>query len=214
MVNAQLFLAQIINLERRYDEASKLYDQIDVWTAKWEPSRREAISGGLARVSIMLTQGNYDNALEIAQRTFDRERGDPATRASTPRSHAAICAIALARNSKTDGIAAGLQGIDPGPVDGLGRQRRRRRIDGRRARGSRPLRGRRLFARAGAQSGAGSGERRRRNLRLCRRAARAVGSARAAGLLGALGNRQAGTGQAGPRVAGRRKADRRRHCHA
>ena len=75
MVNAQVFLAQILNLQRRYDEASKLYDQIDVWTAKWEPSRREAISSGLARVSIMLTQGNYDNALEIAQRTFDRERG-------------------------------------------------------------------------------------------------------------------------------------------
>ena len=51
MVNAQVFLAQILNLERRYDEASKLYDQIDVWTAKWEPSRREAISGGLARIS-------------------------------------------------------------------------------------------------------------------------------------------------------------------
>ena len=42
MVNAQLFLAQILNLEGQYDAASKLYDQIDVWTAKWEPSRREA----------------------------------------------------------------------------------------------------------------------------------------------------------------------------
>src|ERR1700687_4372208 len=40
VVNAQVFLAQILNLERRYDEASKLYDQVDVWTAKWEPSRR------------------------------------------------------------------------------------------------------------------------------------------------------------------------------
>ena len=68
MVNAQSFLAQILNLQRRYDEASKLYDQIDVWTAKWEPSRRETISSGLARVSIMLTQGSTANALEIAQR--------------------------------------------------------------------------------------------------------------------------------------------------
>jgi len=66
MINAQVFLAQILNLERRYDEAGKLYDQIDAWTAKWEPSRREAVSGGLARVTVMLTQGNYGNALEIA----------------------------------------------------------------------------------------------------------------------------------------------------
>lgn len=73
-VNSQLFLAQILNLRGQYDAASKLYDQIDAWTAKWEPSRREAISGGLARVAIMLAQGNNDNAVEIAQRTYERER--------------------------------------------------------------------------------------------------------------------------------------------
>ena len=100
MVNAQAFLAQILNLQRQYDEASKLYDQIDVWTAKWEPSRREAISSGLARVSIMLTQGNYDNALEIAQRTFDRERarsGDKSFNTAVARGY---LAMALARKSK------------------------------------------------------------------------------------------------------------------
>jgi len=74
MVNAQLFLAQILNLRGQYDAASKLYDQVDVWTAKWEPARREAISGGLARVAVMLAEGNDDNALEIAQRTYERER--------------------------------------------------------------------------------------------------------------------------------------------
>jgi len=73
-VNAQLFLAAILNLRGQYDAASKLYDQIDVWTAKWEPSRREAIGGGLARVAVMLAQGDNDNAVEIAQRTYERER--------------------------------------------------------------------------------------------------------------------------------------------
>lgn len=106
MVNAQVFLAQIFNLERRYEEAGKLYDQIDVWTAKWEPSRREAISGGLARVSVMLTQGNNDNALEIAQRTYERERarsGDNSFNTATARGY---YAITLARKTKT---AEGLQ---------------------------------------------------------------------------------------------------------
>ena len=100
MVSAQVFLAQILNLERRYDEASKLYDEVDVWTAKWEPSRREAISGGLARVSLMLAQGNYDNALEIAQRTFDRERGRSGTRASIPLSHAAFSLLPSPANQR------------------------------------------------------------------------------------------------------------------
>ena len=101
MVNAQVFLAQILNLERRYDEASKLYDEVDVWTAKWEPSRREAISGGLARVSLMLAQGNYDNALEIAQRTFDRERGRSGDKSFNTAVARGFLAIALARKSKT-----------------------------------------------------------------------------------------------------------------
>ncbi|MES2197142.1 MAG: CHAT domain-containing tetratricopeptide repeat protein [Pseudomonadota bacterium] len=102
MVNSQIFLAQLINLQRRYDEASKLYDNIDIWTSKWEPSRREAVNSGLARVSIMLTQGNYDNALEIAQRSFDRERarsGDKSLNTAVARGY---LAVALARKSKTD----------------------------------------------------------------------------------------------------------------
>jgi CHAT domain-containing protein len=102
MVNAHVFLAQIINLQRRYDEASKLYDEIDVWTAKWEPSRREAINSGLARVSIMLTQGNYDNALEIAQRSFDRERGRSGDKSFNTAVARGYLAIALARKAKTD----------------------------------------------------------------------------------------------------------------
>lgn len=102
MVNANVFLAQILNLERKYEEATKLYDQVDVWTAKWEPSRREAVSGGLARVSILLTQGNYDNALEIAQRSYERERarsGDKSLNTAVARGY---YAIALARKGRTN----------------------------------------------------------------------------------------------------------------
>ena len=123
------FLAQILNLQRRYDEASKLYDQIDVWTAKWEPSRREAISGGLARVSIMLTQGNYDNALDIAQRTFERERsrsGDKSFNTAVARGYLRDRARP---QFEAGGSAAGLQGIHSGLAEFLGRQRRRQRLD-------------------------------------------------------------------------------------
>jgi CHAT domain-containing protein/tetratricopeptide (TPR) repeat protein len=72
LVRAYSFLAQIFNVSRRYDEAGRLYDQIDEWTAKWEPSRRDTATG-LARVSTLMSQGNFDSALETAQRAFERE---------------------------------------------------------------------------------------------------------------------------------------------
>lgn len=97
MVNSNLFLAQVLNLRGQYDAASKLYDQIDVWTAKWEPSRRELIGGGLARVAIMLAQGNNDNAVEIAQRTYERERQRSGEKSFNTALSRGFHAIALAR---------------------------------------------------------------------------------------------------------------------
>jgi CHAT domain-containing protein len=102
MVNSQLFLAQILNLRGQYDAAARLYDQIDVWTANWEPSRRDLVSGGLARVVVMLSQGNNDNALEIAQRTFERERrrsGDKSVNTAISRGFHAV-ALALKGNTQ------------------------------------------------------------------------------------------------------------------
>jgi CHAT domain-containing protein len=101
MVNAQLFLAQILNLNGQYNAAAKLYDQIDVWTAKWEPSRRDAISNGLPRVAVMLAQGNNDNALEIAQRTFERERKRSGEKSFSTALSRGFQAIALARKGST-----------------------------------------------------------------------------------------------------------------
>lgn len=100
MVSANLFLAQILNLGRKYEEATKLFDQIDVWTAKWEPSRRENVSGGLARVTIMLSQGNIDSALEIAQRSFERERGRSGDKSLNTAVARGYFAVALARKGR------------------------------------------------------------------------------------------------------------------
>jgi len=100
IVGAHLFLAQILNLEGQYDVASKLYDQIDLWTANWEPSRREAVSSGLARVAVMLSQGNNDNALEIAERTYQRERQRSGDKSYNTALSRGFYAIALARKGK------------------------------------------------------------------------------------------------------------------
>lgn len=101
MVSAHLFLAQVLNLEGQYDAASRLYDQVDVWTANWEPSRREAINSGLARVAVMLSQGSNDNALEIAERTFQRERQRSGEKSVNTALSRGFYAVALARKNKT-----------------------------------------------------------------------------------------------------------------
>ncbi|NGX98293.1 MAG: CHAT domain-containing protein [Candidatus Afipia apatlaquensis] len=102
LVNSNIFLAQILNLAKKSDEASKLFDQIDGWTAKWDPTRREMANGGLARVSLLLGQNKNPEALEAAQRAFDREMkssGDKSFNTAIARGY---LAAALARNGKAN----------------------------------------------------------------------------------------------------------------
>ena len=72
-VSAHLFLARLMNEQGRYQESANIFDHLDSWTAKWEPSRREMFSGGPVRVIALLHQGDHSHALEIAQGAFDRE---------------------------------------------------------------------------------------------------------------------------------------------
>jgi CHAT domain-containing protein len=107
LVNANIFLAQVLNLEKKTDEATKLFDQIDKWTANWDPTRRQLANGGLARVSLLLGQNKTKEALDAAQRAFDREvksSGDKSFNAAVARGY---YATALARNEKpAEAIAA------------------------------------------------------------------------------------------------------------
>ncbi|MBI3700196.1 MAG: CHAT domain-containing protein [Afipia sp.] len=99
-VNSNIFLAQILNLEKKTDEATKLFDQIDGWTAKWDPTRRELANGGLARVSLLLGQKKFPEALDAAQKALNRElksSGDKSFNSAVARGY---YAAALARNGK------------------------------------------------------------------------------------------------------------------
>ena len=111
-VNSSIFLAQILNLEKKTDEATKLFDQVDGWTAKWDPTRRELANGGLARVSLLLGQRKNPEALEAAQKAFDREMkssGDKSFNAAVARGY---LAAALARNGKpAEALAAFKQSL-------------------------------------------------------------------------------------------------------
>ena len=100
MVNANIFLAQVLNLEKKTADATALFDQIDVWTAKWEPSRRDVSAGGLARVSILLAQGKTEAALEIAKGVLDRERARSGEQSLNTAVSRGYYATALARSGK------------------------------------------------------------------------------------------------------------------
>ena len=102
LVNSHLFLANLLSMQRRYEEAGKVYDQADTWTANWEPARRDATLNGLSRILVSINLGNSANALEIAKRAYERTKarsGDSALNTVVARG---FLAVALARNGKQD----------------------------------------------------------------------------------------------------------------
>jgi CHAT domain-containing protein len=100
LVYAQLLLAQLLNSQRQYDAAAKLYDQIDVWTAKWDAARKENFSGGLARVAVLMSQKNNDGALDLAQRSFERERQKSGDKSFNTALSRGFYAVALERKGR------------------------------------------------------------------------------------------------------------------
>jgi CHAT domain-containing protein/tetratricopeptide (TPR) repeat protein len=101
LVNAHLFLAQLLSAEGRNADSAKIYDRVDAWTEKWEPSRREAAGGGLMRMIVMLTKGDTANAVEIAQRTLDKQLQRYGDRSLNTAVSRGFLAMALARAGKS-----------------------------------------------------------------------------------------------------------------
>ncbi len=88
--------------KRRYADASQLYDKVDALTAKWEPSRRENVASGLARISVLLSSGQAGtNAQEIARRYLERERQRSGDKSVTTAIARGYLGAALARDGKT-----------------------------------------------------------------------------------------------------------------
>ena len=86
MVNAQVFLAQILNLKGQYKAASQLYDQINALDGPLGAvSARSHQWGAGAGRGQMLSRGDNDNALEIAERTYERERQRSGEKVQIPR---------------------------------------------------------------------------------------------------------------------------------
>ncbi|MDR3466544.1 MAG: CHAT domain-containing protein [Xanthobacteraceae bacterium] len=102
LVNTQLFLAQVLGLEHNYADAAALYDRIDGWIARWDPALKENAGGGLSRVSVMLSQGKVSNAVEIAQKAFEREKARTGDNSATTAVARGFYAAALAGSGRQD----------------------------------------------------------------------------------------------------------------
>jgi CHAT domain-containing protein len=73
-VGARVQLATVLNAQRRFDDAAKVYQEVDRLVSNWEPSRRDAVGSNLARVSVMLGTGSPTDALQMAKNTLEREK--------------------------------------------------------------------------------------------------------------------------------------------
>ncbi len=119
LVSAQLVLANLLSMQRRYNDAGRIYDQADKWTANREPARRDATLSGPSRMIVSINQGNPETALEIAQRTYECARarsGDVAMNTIVARG---FLAVALARNGKREEAYRDFSDAIPKMIDSL-----------------------------------------------------------------------------------------------
>jgi CHAT domain-containing protein len=102
LVNANLAIANLLNLQRRYDDAAALYDQIDASTRNWDPVRRDAAVNNLSRVVLTINKGNPAQAVEIAKSALERERARSGEKSFNTALARGFLAAALGRAGKTD----------------------------------------------------------------------------------------------------------------
>ena len=68
-------LAGILRLERKNDEASAIFAQIDAAVAKWDPQRRQAFELNPARILSLYASGQLDAGIAAAEQLVKRQVG-------------------------------------------------------------------------------------------------------------------------------------------
>src|SRR5262249_36399790 len=104
----------VLSAQRRFDDAAKVYQEVDRLVANWEPSRREAISSNLARVSVMLGTGSAADALQMAKNMLEREKARSGETSFGTALARGFVAMSLARaNRASEAIAEFRAAIPP-----------------------------------------------------------------------------------------------------
>ena len=67
-------LASILNLQGRWAEAAKVYDELDEAIKNWEPARRDALALNTDHVATLYNTGNLQAGLAAAERLLARQK--------------------------------------------------------------------------------------------------------------------------------------------
>ncbi len=70
-----LTLARVLGNLKRGEEASKVYDEVDRVTARWDPALRAAMVNETGRIALLINSGRAEEAITLATQKRDRERG-------------------------------------------------------------------------------------------------------------------------------------------
>jgi CHAT domain-containing protein len=101
-VQAQLTLAEILNLERRFEDAAEIYDRVDRLTETWSPAQREVVDGGVSRLILSLNRGDRGDLVEVARRLLDREEKRSGYGSFNTAMARGFLAVAMSRSGKAE----------------------------------------------------------------------------------------------------------------
>ena len=100
LVNANVLVAQMLNGQGRFEEATKLFDSIEATIAGWDAPRRDAVNNNLARVNALLATGAAVDAVGRAKKALEYEKsrsGDQSFNTAVARG---FLAVSLARSNR------------------------------------------------------------------------------------------------------------------
>ena len=139
-VGARVHLATALNAQRRFEDAAKVYQEVDGLISNWEPSRRDAIGSNLARVSVLLGTGSPTDALQMANNMLEREKARSGENSFGTALARGFVAMSLARGNRAGEavtefraavpplLAASRQNIDEDGATAVARETRVRLI--------------------------------------------------------------------------------------
>ena len=119
-------LGSVLTLQRKPNEAAKVYAELDKAIARWEPGRKQVLELNGSRISALYASGQVEAGIAAAQELLKREIGRVGEKHFDTAAARGTLAVGYAIAGKRGGRHPRVQGGDPDPDGGLARECRRR----------------------------------------------------------------------------------------
>jgi CHAT domain-containing protein/tetratricopeptide (TPR) repeat protein len=102
IVSTRVLLANTLNMQRRYEDASEVYRGIDRAVAKWEPAQRDVAVNSANRVNALLFSNNMADAdaVDMARKYYERTKARQGEKSIVTAVARGYVALSLARTGK------------------------------------------------------------------------------------------------------------------